>query len=268
MSTETLRRSESAPLPHALQERPLLEQALGDSALFICLDYDGTLSPIVARPEDAQLEPSVRKAVRDIAARYPTAIISGRELHDVRTRVGLSQLYYAGNHGFEIAGPEGSGIAWEFGRDFIDEIDDFYQACALELPPVEGLIVEHKHYSLSVHYRLVADEQVPPLETALTTLLAQHPRLRLRQGKQVFEVRPAADWHKGKAVRHLLELAEHQEIKPIFIGDDMTDEDAFEEIQDFGLGILVSRHERPTAATFRVADTCEVRDLLGYLIDR
>lgn len=268
MRTEPLHDQRAAPLPHALEQRPLLEQALGAAPLFICLDYDGTLSPIVARPEAALLEPAMRAAVQAVAQRYPTAVISGRELHDVRERVGLQQLHYAGNHGFEIAGPPGSALAWEYGRDYVDELDDLYQACAIELPPVEGLIIEHKHYSLSIHYRLVAEEQVPELESALTALLTQRPRLQLRYGKRVFEVRPAVDWHKGKAVRYLLKLTGQQQAKPLFIGDDLTDEDAFEEIKTFGVGILVSQDDRETAASFRVADTEEVRQLLLYFAHR
>lgn len=268
MSTEPSRRQEARQLPHALQERQLLEQALGDVPLLICLDYDGTLSPIVARPEEAHLQPNMRATVQALSRRYPTAIISGRELADVRERVGLPQLYYAGNHGFEIAGPAGSGIAWDLGRDYIAELDELYQACAIELPPVDGLIIEHKHYSLSVHYRLIDDAEVPPLEAALCGLLQQYPRLRLRHGKRVFEIRPAVDWHKGKAVLRLLEFSQARQARPVFIGDDLTDEDAFEEIKSFGIGVLVSRDARETAAAFRVADSEEVRQLLGYLIER
>ncbi|HEX5515100.1 MAG TPA: trehalose-phosphatase, partial [Gammaproteobacteria bacterium] len=130
---------------------------------------------------------------------------------------------------------------------------------------LDGLIIEHKRYSLSVHYRLVADEAVPALEHALSALLAERPRLRLRHGKRVFEVRPAVDWHKGKAIRRLMEVFGDEAALPIFVGDDLTDEDAFEEIKDTGLGILVGRGDRKTAATFHLTDTVEVRQLLDYL---
>ncbi|HEX5515122.1 MAG TPA: trehalose-phosphatase, partial [Gammaproteobacteria bacterium] len=175
MSTEPCTRPSAQDLPHALSDRRLLEQVLDQQPLQVFLDYDGTLSPIVSHPQDALLGSDMRAALQRLAGRHPTAVISGRELADVRARVGLPQLYYAGNHGFEIAGPPGSGIDWEFGSDYVDELDDLYQAFAIQLPPLDGLIIEHKRYSLSVHYRLVANEAVPALEHALSGLLAERP---------------------------------------------------------------------------------------------
>ena len=268
MSIEPAKRLSAQNLPHALSDRQRLEQVLGRRPLQVFLDYDGTLSPIVSHPQDALLDSHRREALQRLASRHPAAVVSGRELTDVRARVGLDQLYYAGNHGFEIAGPPGSGIDWEFGADYADELDDLYQAFAIQLPPLDGLIIEHKRYSLSVHYRLVTDEGVPALEQALSGLLAERPRLRLRRGKRVFEIRPAVDWHKGKAVRRLMEVFGDDNALPIFVGDDLTDEDAFEAIRETGLGILVGCGDRRTAATFHLADTDEVYRLLDYLARR
>jgi trehalose 6-phosphate phosphatase len=255
-------------LPHALRDREAFDQATGRRRLQVFLDYDGTLTPIVSRPEAAVLDSSMRAALRQLAARYPTAVVSGRQLDDVRRRVGLPELYYSGNHGFEIAGPAGSGIDWQFGREYVDQLDTLHRILTAQLPSIDGLIVEHKRYSLSIHYRLVADQAVPTLEHTLAATLAEHPRLRLRRGKQVFEIRPDVDWHKGKAVRRLMEAFGLEGALPIFIGDDVTDEDAFEELGDSGLGILVSDSARPTAAAFRLDDTDQVRILLGYLAER
>jgi trehalose 6-phosphate phosphatase len=252
-------------LPHALHDRDALERALGSRQLQLFLDYDGTLSPIVSRPEDAVLAPAMRDAIRRVAGRYPTAVVSGRQLADVRERVGLPELYYSGNHGFEIAGP---GIDWQFGSEYLDDMARLCRRLKAELPQVEGLFIEDKGYSLSIHYRLVSDDAVPGLEQALTAALTDFPRLKLRYGKRVFEVRPDVEWHKGKAVRHLMQTLDVANALPIFIGDDVTDEDAFVELGDAGLGILVSESARPTAAGFRLNDTDEVRALLGYLAAR
>jgi trehalose 6-phosphate phosphatase len=258
----------TAALPHALEQRERLEAELGARPLAVFLDYDGTLCPIVSRPELAVLDAATRAAIVQLADRYPVAVVSGRQLADVRERVGLPQLYYSGNHGFEIDGPAATGVRWEVGSEYVDEVEALRQALRQTLPEVEGLLIEHKRYSLSIHYRLVADERVPEIEAALQTALREFPRLKLRHGKRVFEVRPDLDWHKGKAVRRLLEVICGPETLPIFIGDDVTDEDAFQELGDEGLGVLVNDVPRPTAARVWVRNVEEVCALLDYLARR
>lgn len=255
-------------LPHALEQRERLEAELGQRPLAVFLDYDGTLCPIVSRPELAVLDTATREAIVRLAERYPVAVVSGRQLADVRERVGLPQLYYSGNHGFEIDGPAGSDVRWEVGSEYVEEVEALRQVLQQSLPEINGLLIEHKRYSLSIHYRLVADEQVPAIEAALQAALRDFPRLKLRHGKRVFEVRPDLDWHKGKAVRRLFEAICGPDTLPIFIGDDVTDEDAFQELGDEGLGVLVNEVPRPTAARVWVRDVREVCVLLDYLAER
>lgn len=254
-------------LPHALHDRAALERALGRRRLQIFLDYDGTLTPIVSRPEDAVLTPATRAVVARLASRHPVAVISGRQLADVRDRVDLPGLHYAGDHGFEITGP--GGFEWQFGQGYVDELTALHRQLVARLPQPDGLLLEQKRYSLSIHYRLVERQALPPVEQALTAILAEHPRLRLRPGKQIFEIRPNVDWHKGKAVRKLMELfGADQHTLPIFIGDDVTDEDAFLELGRAGIGILVSEIPRSTAAAFRLHNPGEVGMLLECLANR
>lgn len=258
-------------LPHALTDRATLDRKLDQHELQIFLDYDGTLTPIVARPEQADLDPRTRHTVQLLAQRYPVAIISGRELSDVKARVGLPQLFYAGNHGFQIAGPEGSGFAWQIDDEYRQKLDSLDQALNQCLPSHDGLIIEHKQFSLSIHYRLIDDSDVPELERILSNVLVDYPELHLRFGKKVFEVRPDVDWHKGKAMRRLIETfnkQSHDKSLPVFVGDDLTDEDAFEELRGHGLGILVGSGDRQTAAHFRLDDSTQVRQLLAHLNSR
>jgi len=151
-------------------------------------------------------KPAALDMLRDLAGHHPTAVISRLELIELRRRVGLPQLFYLGNHGLEIAGPSESDICWEFGADYRAELDDCYEACLIELPPVAGLVVEHRRYALSVCTRRVAAEHVSQLDAALAILLAQRPRLRARQREDGHEIEPAIDWHRGKALRRLREL--------------------------------------------------------------
>jgi trehalose-phosphatase len=248
------------------QAEEILESADG-RRLVVLLDYDGTLSPIAPRPEDAVLSAATRATLQALAARWPTAVVSGRSLDDVRDRVALEQLFYAGNHGLEIEGPEGSGIRRSLAEDFVPDVAETVLELQRALAPIEGSLVEDKHYSISVHYRLVATEQIALVEAAVDESIARHPRLEKRHGKKVFELRPALAWDKGKAVLWLMETIDENgtTMLPIYVGDDVTDEDAFRALADVGIGVLVSEEPRRTAASYRLGDTEETRRFLARL---
>lgn len=242
-------------------------ESLDGRRLVVLLDYDGTLSPIAPRPKEAVLPAATRQVLRDLGKRWPTAIISGRSLADVRELVRLDGLVYAGNHGLEIEGPEGSGIHRYLAEDFVSDVAEAAAELQTDLAAVNGSLVEDKRYSISVHYRLVAMEQIALVEAAVDQAIDRHPRLEKRLGKKVFELRPALDWDKGKAVRWLLETIENEDsrVLPIYLGDDVTDEDAFRELADDGIGILISENSRETSATYRLRDTDEARRFLARL---
>ena len=135
------------------------------------------------------------------------------------------------------------------------------------LTKIDGSLVEDKRYSISVHYRLVATEQIAAIETAVDQAIVRHPRLKKRLGKKVFELRPALPWDKGKAVIWLMETIDETGTGtlPIYVGDDETDEDAFRALADVGVGVLVSDEPRRTAASYRLRDTEETRRFLARL---
>ena len=243
--------------------------------MLVALDYDGTLLPIAPRPEAAVLPEGTRALVARLAARPDTyvAVISGRGLEDIRARVGLEGVYYAGNHGLEIEGP-GLRQVHEGALEALPQI----AACAAELRArlagVEGVILEDKGITLSVHYRLVSDEEeVARVRREVLATCGDRAGLRITTGKRVLEVRPAVDWDKGQAIRFLVEALglETTRAPVVFFGDDLTDEDAFRALRGRGDGVLVATAEevRPdTAATALVESTEEVLELLEALADR
>jgi alpha,alpha-trehalase len=244
-------------------------QGLDGRRLVVLLDYDGTLSPIAPRPEDAVLPAATRDVLDRLGRRFLTAVVSGRSLADVRALVGLEHLLYAGNHGLEIEGPAGSGIRRSLAEDFVPDVAAAAAELEAALADIPGSLVENKRYSLSVHYRLVAPERVGALELAVDAALARHPNLDKRLGKKVFELRPGLAWDKGRAVRWLLETIDGQRtsVLPVYVGDDVTDEDAFAALAGDGVGVLVSEDARETAATHRLRDTEEVRRFLARLAE-
>lgn len=253
-------------LPSALGDQWLVGDHLRGRTPAIFLDYDGTLTPIVRRPEDAVLPDDAREALRRLAERWPVAIVSGRDLNDVRSMVGISRIAYAGSHGFDIETPTGGE---QRGTEFLPDLDAAEEDLRAALASIPGSRVERKRFAVAVHYRQVQDALIPEVERVVSTVGSVHPRLRKTGGKKVYELRPGIDWDKGKALRFLLEVLglDGPDVVPIYIGDDETDEDAFAALKGRGHGVVVASAEedRLTAADARLTDPKEVRVFLDRL---
>lgn len=257
-----------ARLPDALARFDEIRALIGGRRPSVFLDYDGTLTPIVARPDLAVLGEATRQVLRELAALCTVAVVSGRDLADIQHRVGLDRLSYAGSHGFDIAGPNGLRIEHEGGAELVSAIAAAARELGHALADVEGALVEPKRFAVSVHFRQVAPDRVGEVEGAVDRVLAGFPELKKSHGKMLYELRPRLDWDKGRAVLWLLSaLGEADgEHLPIYIGDDLTDEDAFRALRDRGLGIIVDGPEE-TAARYGLADSESVGRFLARLAE-
>lgn len=260
--------------PHALTTFNALRDALGGRKPALFLDYDGTLTGIVPRPEDAVLTDDARAVVRRVAEVLPVAVVSGRDRPDVEKLVGIGNLIYAGSHGFDVELPEGGHLENPISGDWSKTLDACEARLHEGLDPIEGALVERKKFSIACHYRLVSEADYARFREVLDGVEADFPDLKEKTGKKVFELQPNIDWHKGKCVLWLIEALklDRPDVAPMFFGDDVTDEDAFRALQtvDGGLGVIVSGPEddatdRQTAAGFRVSDPDEVLELLKRL---
>ena len=251
-------------IPSALKHVQEIARRSGRPAIF--LDYDGTLTPIVSHPEKALLSDSMRQALEALVMRAPVAILSGRDLDDVRQRVNTGAIVYAGSHGFDIAGPR--GLRKEMATEFLPKLDMIEKELGKQLAGIAGARVERKRFSIAAHYRNVSESDVPKVERAMSAMAARHRELRKMDGKKVYELLPDIDWDKGKAVLWLLEILglERAKVRPIYIGDDRTDEDAFRVLGQCGVGILVSEQPRPTSASYSLKDPTEVERFLRELV--
>ena len=256
--------SKPAPLPSALDHIDRIRHIAMEKQLVIFLDYDGTLSPIVTRPEDAHLSDRMRAALQAVAQHHKVAVVSGRGLDDVRQRIALDDLYYAGSHGFEIATPDGQCHSYDPAQTFLADLDAAEQTLHERLDDIAGTQIERKRFAVAVHYRRVHDGDAKAVATIVNDVQEANRRLRLTGGKKVFELRPELDWHKGKALSWLLEIMElrRDQVLPIYIGDDVTDEDAFAALGPDGVGIRVDDEPQPTRATYQLANVEAVCTLL------
>ena len=253
-------------IPSALEH--VQEIAGRSDQLAIFLDYDGTLTPIVSHPEKALLSDSMRQTVQTLATRASVAILSGRDLDDIRRRVGIDTIIYGGSHGFDVAGPR--GLRHEVATEFLPVLDVVEKELDKGLAGISGACVERKRFSIAAHYRNVKASEVPELERAVSEVAGRNLDLRRIDGKKVYELVPNIDWDKGKAVLWLLQQLglERANARPICIGDDRTDEDAFRALDERGVSILVSEEPRPTAASYLLRDPQEVERFLRELVAR
>lgn len=261
-----MRRPSSRPareLPWALDpahQEPWLRVARDAGAVF--LDYDGTLTPIVDRPEDATLSDPMRQTLRRLADRLLVSIVSGRDVDVVAEFVGLDQLIYVGSHGLDIAGPSDQGLRKELAREYLDALDEAEAALRRRTQGIDGVVVERKRFSVSTHVRLAAPGGRDRVDEIVAAVGRGCPSLRREGGKMVFELRPDIDWDKGRAVNWLLDATGHPADDALFLGDDLTDETVFQALAGRGTGIIVADTNRPTAATLRLDSVDEVRTLL------
>lgn len=238
--------------------------------LVLFFDYDGTLTPIVRRPEDATLPEARRSLLRELATHVTVGIVSGRDLDDVRKMVALEELYYAGSHGFDVRGPGELRMQHEEARDRLPELDAAEQELRDHLDALDGVRVERKGFAVAVHYREADEGDVETVEAAVNDAIGRHDGLRKKGGKKIFELQPDVPWDKGRAVRWLLEQLglTGPDVLPVYVGDDETDEDAFEALSGDGVGIRVGPPDEPTGADYHLRDPDELERLVRELLPR
>jgi len=235
-------RRAAAPSAVLTAQRRLSDWIASRPALALFIDYDGTLTPIVARPDLAVLGDEAHRVLEQ-AVRAPdldTVIVSGRTVEDVRRMVGIEGLTYVGDHGYQIEGP---GLSyWHKAADRFQRALDG-AARDFETILVPGAWVERKRATVALHVRAVADALVGRV-TRDAEAICRRWHLAVMIGKAVIEGRPPVAWDKGQAVLHILRARQGPDwpsrVRALYIGDDATDEFAFRSLRGIGRSILVA----------------------------
>ncbi len=252
--------------------RKKLQQA---DELVLFLDYDGTVTPICSHPDQAKLSPQARDLLEQVV-RQPwiwVALVSGRALKDLKRMTDVGGICYVGNHGLELEGPKLRHVnpAALKARPLLKQI---FRRLTVVLKPIAGAWVEDKGLTLTVHLRQVKQDDkflVRNLFHEVVRPYREKKQVRITAGKEVFEVRPPVRWTKGTVVRWLLArrnaLHPTAKVLPIYIGDDLTDEDAFQALGAQGVSVLVGSPNPLSRAQFRVASVDEALRFLQLLLE-
>ncbi len=237
------------------------------SGLFLFVDFDGTLVPIGDDPAACHISPHVKEQLRRIASspRARVAVLSGRTMVDVRERIGLRHIFYGGNHGLEISGPRirfthpGARSSGHLLNAIIGRIEE-------GIRNIPGALLERKRFGFALHYRMADREGARRIREVFRGATAGHRgegAFAVLRGKKVLELAPAVSWDKGRAALFLLGRVEG-DYEPVYIGDDLTDETAFQALGDKGVTVRIGRSQK-TAAGYYLRGQRETSPFLEHL---
>lgn len=256
-------------LPNALASVEMLGSVVTTRQPMVFVDIDGTLSDIADDPAAAGLLSTGRDALRALVAVCPVAILSGRNLLDVRARIDLPGLWYAGNHGIEILAPDGARHDNDDALAARPSLRRAADALSDALSGIGDVVVERNEYAVAVHHDRVASDQIGAMTAAVHTV-GRRERLRITHGRGVIELQPDIEWDNGAALLRIAGELGIADGVPVYIGDGLN-EDGFDVVARDGVGVLVRRaydRDRATAARFAVDSPQQVTALLTEIAAR
>lgn len=262
-----MKKLDKALQPHYFFEKPNKEYFLKvkpDQKIALFLDFDGTLVPIQKNPAQCILSDKLRNQLQLLADsnRCYLTVLSGRSLSDIRKMVGIRKIYYGGNHGLDISGPDVKDTHPKalLAKPIIKHVRDLLKK---EIANIEGAWLENKKFTVSLHFRSVKKGDISLIKKIFYTVVnefLENKLLSVIKGKKVLELTPNASWNKGSAVLWILQQLKDKCL-PIYIGDDQTDETAFKALNRKGITIRIGKSKK-TAAKYHLKGHWEVSRLL------
>lgn len=249
----------------------ILSKIKRSSHVYLFLDYDGTLTPIVSKPELANFPAKTKLLLEELLKKKNIfiTVVSGRPIKQLKKKIRIKGLALAGNHGLEFTSKN-----FDFAHPEINKSKKLIKAIANELKkacrPIMGAFLEDKGLTLSVHFRLVKEKDMPRLFGGIYGAIMPHlnkKRIKVTFGKKVIEIRPPIKWGKASLIAFLLKQKNAKQITPVYIGDDKTDEQAFQILRKRkrGITIFVGEGHVNSNAEYFVKDTKAVVRFLRLL---
>jgi trehalose 6-phosphate phosphatase len=249
---------------------PFPPERIAGRPLLVMLDVDGTLAPIVAHPSLARVPDDTRRAIVSLATRPGVfvVLVSGRAARDARSVVGVERVWTVGNHGAELMDPDGQISVDSAVSRYADAVSQTARTLEPLLTQMEGVWLENKVWTLSVHYRSADEAVVPYLRAVVDRVTAQHG-LCVKDGKKILEIRPPVKVDKGTAIAIVARSlgASGDQASLLFAGDDQTDEDAFRYLrEEYPHAVTIHIGSDPnTAAEFTFGELEQLRRVLQWI---
>jgi len=261
----------SQEIPGLFENRQAFESEFKDREPVFFFDYDGTLASIVRNPDEAFMTDSMRKKLAGLASAYRVSVVSGRDKSDIEEFVQLERVIYAGSHGFRISGPDGLYMEQEKAGKLLPRLDEMTEDLRVTLEQkVDGVKVERKYFAIAIHYRNAGKGTFKKVNNEVNRLIGNDPDFKKGRGKKILEIKPSLNWHKGTALEWImdhLDLSYPDSAMPVYVGDDVTDEDAFRTLSDNGVGILVGKHSQLSAAKYHLTNVEQVEEFIQFLLE-
>lgn len=236
--------------------------------IILCTDYDGTLVKIKKTPSLAILSKPRFELLKRLAdnSNINLVIVSGRSHNSLNSLVPIKNVTIISNHGFRISSAQFNWIHPGVSKIF-NTMRRVYPILKCELNIFEGVFVEDKEITLTLHYRNVNSNLIRGIKTKVNEIIKQYSKnLKITTGKKILEIRPDIAWNKGLAVNKFLAGNQLEKDKNliIYIGDDKTDEDAFGILHDKALTIKVGKSKN-TSAGYYLLNVNDVYKLLKLM---
>jgi len=229
--------------------------------IFLFLDYDGTLTPIVDSPDKAVISGDMLSLIVKLKEVMPAAIVTGRSLDNIMNIFNIENMIYAGNHGAEIWIGD-KLVMREHMSDKRQVLEKILEDLRKALSGINGVLIEDKGITASIHFRMVDSGDIYKMLYIFWSIADGYKNsFNITSGKKVFEIRPCGIWNKGDAVQWIWKTLDEKRV-PIYIGDDVTDEDAFKVIREKGLGISIGKSDE---ADYYIDSQGEVKKLLQWI---
>ncbi len=261
---------------HILDNLPEISEKLKSrEKVLLGMDHDGTLAEIITTLVDSRMTESMRNILYSLSQnpRIHLVIISGRTLESLKEVVNIksNNIFYAGNHGFEI---EGGGTSYTFDdKEALEKINVITEEMCGQLSKVEGMVFEKKIFTTSFIFSTVEPEKQESVRSEILESLQKYQGIRIVEGKKLFNIRPMVNINKGVALetvgRHFYKDEWRNRVTAIYLGDDNSDEDAFKTLEDKDIGVIVNENPPETTnAGYYAKNVKEIEDFLRWLDEK